>query len=321
MAAEQKRVGFTLVELLVVIAIIGVLVSLLLPAVNAAREAARRAACSNKIRQLALGVVNFESANRVFPQQYGYTDWEPDFDNQPMPPGNGRSWIIGIMPFMEEQAFFDQFAPSLQGTLGANGTGQGLNLTRQPMNTVLDGLQCPSDDSPLRSNLQFQWFRVEVALTDYKGVAGDPQLGANENVQLPAGFEGSIPDTHRWTTCNGIFFRQSWLKPVKLRRVRDGTSKTIMIGEDVPKFNHHSAAYYTNGTWSSCHIPPNYKPNPPEPTEWWKSQSFRSNHGGGVMFAAVDGSVAFVSSDVDKAVYRAAATIAGREVVGSISAP
>jgi prepilin-type N-terminal cleavage/methylation domain-containing protein len=118
--AHRTRRGFTLVELLVVIAIIGVLVSLLLPAVNAAREAARKTQCLNNIRQFALAAVNYESANGVFPPgrlepdwefngnvRTAYTSYQAVLVNNPTTKTGFRSVHIWILPYMEAQAIYD----------------------------------------------------------------------------------------------------------------------------------------------------------------------------------------------------------------------
>ena len=99
----SKRRAFTLVELLVVIAIIGILVALLLPAVQAAREAARRAQCTNNLKQLALGMIQHESAHRYLPTAGWWGSWvgDPDRGFDSRQPGG---WIYNILPFIEEQA-------------------------------------------------------------------------------------------------------------------------------------------------------------------------------------------------------------------------
>ena len=142
---SQSRHAFTLVELLVVIAIIGILIAMLLPAVQAAREAARRMQCSNNLKQIALGVLNYEGANGVLPvswSQYRYVtpelqriDW------------SGSSWMVGTMPFMELGQIYDQFTfegymnhPSLVG-------GMFHSDNRELINQQIDTFLCPSDGS------------------------------------------------------------------------------------------------------------------------------------------------------------------------------
>ena len=124
--AMQKRKAFTLVELLVVIAIIAMLVTLLLPAVQAARAAARRTQCINQIRQLALGALNFESANRRLPGGTPYRPIRPNVGQPPSTPAHYHTmgWIVETLPFVEEQALFDVLAcfPRARWSLCSNPT-------------------------------------------------------------------------------------------------------------------------------------------------------------------------------------------------------
>src|SRR6266403_1899488 len=108
-ASRAVTRGFTLVELLVVIAIIGILVALLLPAVQAAREAARRASCENNIKNLALGVLNHESAKRIFPKSY---DGYGNATGSRLAEETGAGWLIFTLPYLEEQALYDRFKSS-----------------------------------------------------------------------------------------------------------------------------------------------------------------------------------------------------------------
>ena len=115
---KSSRAGFTLVELLVVIAIIGILVSLLLPAVNSARSAARRTQCANNIRQVGLAVINFESSFNEFPAAIEVD--EQNLGNADRSPNHRPNWIIRCLPFMEEQAVYDAFLqPRYQASYSA----------------------------------------------------------------------------------------------------------------------------------------------------------------------------------------------------------
>lgn len=285
------------------IAIIGILIALLLPAVQAAREAARRMSCSNNLKQLGMGILNYDSTHRTFP-----------FSINPLPEGdqtrvtpqrNAKGWIIGVLPFLEQQDLYDQFAPGFEGDFYSGG-GIMNPLCRDAMRTQLSVLQCPSDPSPKTSTQQYQWTDVEVALTNYKGVIGDTRIGGNASVH-----QGTMPDCHNKTGCNGLFYRCNYQEPIRINDISDGTSNTFMVGEDVPAHNRHSTAYYANGDYSSCHAALNYMPNPPTPGDWWNVISFRSLHPGGAHFCMVDGSVHFVTEDIDYTLYRHLSTKGG----------
>jgi prepilin-type N-terminal cleavage/methylation domain-containing protein/prepilin-type processing-associated H-X9-DG protein len=307
----NRRGGFTLVELLVVIAIIGILIALLLPAVQAAREAARRAQCTNNLKQLALACHNYESSQRCFP--VSISPWAEGA--HPAAERNGKGWIIGILPYIEHQPLFDRFKTN-QGFIGDFFSGYGIFRTecRDLMKTELAELACPSDGRTDRlSTNMFQWNPIEVAVTNYKGVIGDTRMGGSASMWT----DGYMPDCHNTTGCDGCFYRNDYQEPVCIRDITDGTSHTIFIGEDVPKYNYHSAAFYANGDYASCHAPLNFFPDmvTVTPDQWWNVISFRSLHPGGANFASADGSVGFVAETIDHKIYRAMSTKAGGEVI------
>ena len=345
---SDKRHGFTLVELLVVIAIIGILVALLLPAIQAAREAARRSACSNNLKNLGLAVLNHHDSNRHFPVSMGQADFDtvPPDTEQP-----AVGWILNTLPQLEEQPLFDKFKAggAFEGTfiqgrcrvplpgygLASRDSSNGISVP-ELMKTQLNILQCPSDGSVQQlSEDQYQWYRCPVALTSYKGVIDDTWAnqsgGGTFDNEIPAEFRSGLYsdpplsgpsqyDCHRDTRCRGIFYRQSFRKPVKISQVTDGTSKTLMIGEDVPEYNRHSAAYYSNGSWCSCNAPINFgvgqDPETIAIAAWFDAQGFRSNHPGGAQFCLADGSVRFIPENTDNLVYRTSCTRNGAEAVG-----
>jgi prepilin-type N-terminal cleavage/methylation domain-containing protein/prepilin-type processing-associated H-X9-DG protein len=349
-AGVARRRGFTLVELLVVIAIIGILVALLLPAIQAAREAARRTGCSNNLKNLGLAVLTHHDAKKHFPTSHGaFSAVE-----SPMPqPGVG--WILNTLPQLEEQPLFDQFKAggAFEGSFQQNSAhrtvvGAGIVSTKNGVScplllqTPLPVLTCPSDPSQekQRSN-QWQFANWMVAVTNYKGVLDDTFLGEafggsfpNDASTYPSGIyneesihgPGQQHDCHNDKRCRGIFFRQSYQRPVKISTVTDGTSKTLMIGEDLPDYNRHSAAYYANGDWCSCNIPLNnllhltpeqiaeqYGESSPADDAWWDKQGFRSRHPGGAQFCLVDGSVRFVSETISNETYRTSCSRNGGE--------
>ena len=286
--------GFTLVELLVVIAIIGVLVALLLPAVQAAREAARRTQCSNRLRQFGLAIHNYLDVNKRFPCSFGDTS----------PPFGAGGWIPRTLPFMEEQALFDQFAAAdfNLGTRSPADAAFAPNPLCLPMiQTVLPALLCPSDSSAQELKLdQAQWGNTKVGVTNYKGVIGDNNI-------VGAWPSGGI-DNHWWYPNNGMFYRYSYHRPIKLKMIPDGLSQTFLVGEDVPEQNNHSAWFYGNGDWAACGPPLNFFLTPPQPDDYWYVMSFRSRHPGGAYFCFADASVRLINDDIAIQTYHALAT-------------
>ena len=337
-----SRSAFTLVELLVVIAIIGVLVSLLLPAVNAARGAARRSQCTNNLRNMGLGIINFESANRQYPSsvsQFAHEEYKrPELctdDHRAVrvgPPDgsrpgqySGKGWIPDILPFMEEQALYDNMKRGFNGNFGFTARNSGLNNRYIPelvqaLKTPVSWLSCPSDKSSFTPRKdQFWWNQggVEVTVTSYKGVLGDSIVGCS--LWDPIWTDGSQGDCHRTLGCRGFFWRTSYYQPVKARNVKDGMSKTAMVGEAVVSQDYHSTAFFADGDWASCNIPINYFILPEDPAviqdRWMDVRSFKSLHAGGAHFVYGDNSTRFISESVDHQVYRAAATRNGGETV------
>ena len=342
--ARFRSNGFTLVELLVVIAIIGVLVALLLPAVQAAREAARRTQCNNNLKQWALGCQNHHDAHRFLPRSWSPWLVEGPTAEQGHPPNSGIGWMVSTLPYVEETALYERFTPFMKvvdgfgdpnSFINNNPTANALRLKVIPM------LHCPSDDTaagdasvtrngssiPLRkAQWQFYEAGLAVAVSSYKGVVGDLKLGAGFGFGWPPSvFIGREPDTHFSVNAPGLLYRNTYRNPIKYKKITDGASKTFMIGEDIPFFNWHSAAWYANGDWCSCHTPVNtwndqvisgngfgYR--------WYDAMSFRSKHPGGAHFARADGSVDFVTEDISGAVYRSFCTKNGGDI-GEITGP
>lgn len=308
MIARRRRSGsaaFTLVELLVVLAIVGVLVALLLPAVQMAREAARRAQCQSNLKQIGLALHGYEDVAGVLPVNMG--PWHPGL--KPGSPLNGKGWIVGILPLAEEGALYDQLAVGFDGDF-QSGAGLRNPACLTAMQTRLPVLMCPSDPSSKQlSAEQFQWPGTPVALTNYKGVLGDNRIGGVQTMH-----PGSLPDCIADGGCSGLFYRVTFREPQRLANVLDGTSNTFLVGEDVADQNHHSVAFYSNGDYAACHAPLNFFPQPPRPRDWWDVMSFRSRHPGGANFCYADGSVRFTAETLQYRVYRALSTKCGGEV-------
>jgi prepilin-type N-terminal cleavage/methylation domain-containing protein/prepilin-type processing-associated H-X9-DG protein len=338
----RARSAFTLVELLVVIAIIGILVALLLPAIQAAREAARRASCSNNIKNIGLACINFTDTAKHLPVSQNMWDesWEwqlqgtsfkqVEFDASPGPAGfNGKGWIVDILPQMEEQAGYDLIKANYSGSYvcrPTTGAGMGAPAIRSFVSSQPPWLSCPSDPSAKASIDQYYWGttgQVLTATTSYKGVEGDHQVclltSSPGDPMCQDQFNlGSHPDCQNNVSCDGVIFRNSWARPVTLKKVTDGTSKTFMVGENVISQDFQSSAFFADGSWSSCGIPLNFflygvSDDELKFQRWNQVRGFKSLHPGGVHFVMCDGSVHFVNESIDMAIYRALATRNGGE--------
>ncbi len=303
------REGFTLVELLVVIAIIGILVALLLPAVQAAREAARRMSCSNNLKQLGLALHNYHDTYKVIP--YGW-------DNR------GRLWSASILPQLEQQPLYDTLLPheSGLGNWGANGSPN-----EAACGTLVPVYRCPSMPIPMHVTNNGIPERVP---TSYRGNAGTQSSSDDTSTRInPPG-----PKSLEMLDQNGLF---SACRTVSFRDIIDGLSNTVAIGESStdPAFVKDGQAmdhWYigspqvdpcrcdggTGGTeFTECVgtgvVPMNLRFNDPAAHGRLMEMSFGSYHPGGAMFNLADGSVRFVAETIDFAVYQAACTRDGGE--------
>ncbi|HEV3168227.1 MAG TPA: DUF1559 domain-containing protein [Isosphaeraceae bacterium] len=184
---KRRRAGFTLIELLVVIAIISVLVALLLPAVQSCREAARRISCTNNLMQLSLALKNYEASHEVLPP--GVVNPTGPIKNQPR--GYHVSWLVQLLPFVEQRTTFNELNFSVGVYHSSNMSVRALHLSY---------FLCPSDSFPVVKDLGF---------SNYAGCHHDA--------------EAPIADDN-----NGVFFLNS---QIRFEDIPDGTSNTIFIGE------------------------------------------------------------------------------------------
>jgi len=318
--AARSRKAFTLVELLVVIAIIGILVALLLPAVQAAREAARRMQCSNNLRQVGLGFHNFESTYRfIVPARVGGI-YEP---LQVLTRGVQHNWGVLILPYTEQQPLYDRYDLNLDWTDPANAA-----VVTQP----IPFMECPSTLNGGRKDAT-SWLPEPAAVTDYgvpNGI-GTTSVGVGFPVGTPSGYTGAmlpVGEIEDWTTgWNPPFYSRP--HPVKLAEVLDGTSNSIMIAEDAGR----PARYYADKVASTARSSGAGWADPD--SEYWidgwtadgraigtalfinanNSNETWSFHPGGAMHVFVDGSVHFVAETIDGATYAALISARGGEVI------
>ncbi len=305
---NRRRRGFTLVELLVVIAIIGMLIALLLPAVNSAREAARRTTCVNKQRQIGLAILNYETTVGRFPAgRIGCDDTGDTMDHRICPPGlpaekkTAASGFVTILPQLEEQPLYDQLNVDEGGLWNRN--VDDLNWYQdkskcQGIKQRIDIFVCPSDPSQVISSV---YLPVKAATASYAFVQGT--LGPDSPVHLTK-YEN-----------DGMFL---YVKARTANQVRDGLSSTTMIGEVVL-----SDTWESSNTWSYALANADCLRNTCNALNTWpgdgvvlerQNGAFGSEHPGGAVFCFADGHVKFTTNEIDMDVYRAQSTIRGNEI-------
>lgn len=330
---DALRAGFTLVELLVVVAIIGILVALLLPAVQAAREAARRSECQNNLKNIGLACLNYESSRRGLP---------PASSNTPVERDNSLGWQVSILPYLEEA--------SLTETINTN-YAENAELLNIANNVKVPAYQCPSDPE-----IDTQRGRkYDIRVMSYAGVLGSYFSRAGITECRPkqgdrcVGDEANVSGDYGPVNLDGLMVVDQ-LNP--LRRATDGLSKTALIGERWYQLRTWTfGSYYrddeTSGTprgpqpktavssaknfdrrippnadldtvgYYRLHLPEDRPALPPgaEKTIRYNNLPFGSFHPGSVHFALGDGSVRQVADDIDMDTYLALGSRDGGEIV------
>lgn len=298
----MKNKGFTLVELLVVIAIIGTLIGLLLPAVQAAREAGNRASCLNNIRQIGLAFLNCENSKRYFPAAC-YTkaaaSANPKFPENVA--GKEHSWRVLVMPFMEESNISNLYNWNLHWYEGSN-----LSVSKNKINlyycnstpTRTDMVNVPT--SPDSDSLRPALGNILLGSTDYESCTG-----VKKNVV-------GTPDPYI-VNGDGALLKD---KITRLSSIYDGTSKTILIGECASRPDVYKLRLKISGTvnqcvgWSDSLGPFKVDPMLPNgnkgaligqgiPMNVTNDGEFYGWHPGGVVVVMCDGSTKLVSDSID----------------------
>jgi prepilin-type N-terminal cleavage/methylation domain-containing protein/prepilin-type processing-associated H-X9-DG protein len=308
MTVRGRRSAFTLIELLVVIAIIAVLIGLLLPAVQKVRAASARSSCQNNLKQLALAVHQYAGTTKFFPSSGGPGAWVGQY-------GAGQpnwSWIARILPNIEQDNLYRAC-----GVPTAN-----INSNPTAVATPIPTLLCPSDiaiNGLPRTNAA-DLGSLPVGQTNYKGVCGDNWCWGSFQFSPPGG-AGPNCGADGLEAGNGIFYRTDGFAgtqghgPLTMDLIKDGTSNTFLIGEDIPSVNQWCSWPYMNNAVGTCSIPLNYQDNPLSPGDWPNQYSFRSNHSQGANFAFADGHVQFINQNIALATYRGLSTYNGGETV------
>ncbi|RIK72662.1 MAG: hypothetical protein DCC67_18960 [Planctomycetota bacterium] len=341
---RPRITAFTLVELLVVIAIIGVLVALLLPAIQAAREAARRTQCSNQLRQLAVAFQNHHDAHKHLPTGgWGFV-WlgYPEYGFGKEQPGG---WLYNILPFIEQTALHD---------LGRGAVGAARDAaTRRRVEAPFEGMNCPTRRRTnvydyTSTGLTFSYSEPfeRCSKTDYAACAGDMIQPEAFNAPAPnAPYQQALAGTD-WNGADGSGYGANWISAfgfkynttadkgvgtgvvfgrseINFRQVDDGLSNTYMVGEKYMSSDHYDdgldegdnepafAGNNADTLRTTSHVRELNRPlqlaaDGPGSSNDVGERMFGSAHASGFNMAMCDTSVAFVQFDVDPEVHRAA---------------
>lgn len=331
---HKSRHAFTLVELLVVIAIIGILVALLLPAVQKAREAAQRIQCANQMRQIGLACLNYESGNRAFPA--GSTAEKASAIGGPY----WSTWSVDILPYLEEQATYDQWDQTVDFNAGGGRRGPGNQFIREYQ---VAAYTCPTD-IVLPNNMEKPesgpGSGQNHATGSYRAVSGH-SLGVSgdhfwDNPKGHTGAytkpdrRGTAPMPDGWRGVMHVILKNPdsgdrKTRQTRMRDIKDGTTKTFLVGEYHTKTKPNRRSFwsyaYTSYNQSStffqsrtlladyegCYAIPGVG-------DHTCKRAFGSLHTGVIQFVLADGSVHPVTTDIDVDLFAAAGSIKNGEI-------
>lgn len=320
---SKDRIGFTLIELLVVIAIIAVLIALLLPAVQQAREAARRTQCKNNLKQLGLAWHNYHDAYSTFPPGFVSKAW-------PSPASNGIttekgiwSWGVFILPYLEQAPMYNLLQPgtiSLDANLAAGGA-QLLALT-----TPLAAFQCASDTGPALNDFNRAYAPAGNATWANDLGTYDRRATSNGTDRIPIAKSNYVAISDSNDSGTPCWLPTAYGPPLGIvgansnkgiRDITDGASNTLIIGERAfilkglaigagnalgfGMTSDNGAAYMGSYARSALaiHGIPYWGINQVVSNPSHQTRSFSSNHTGGVQFLMGDGAVRFISDNID----------------------
>jgi prepilin-type N-terminal cleavage/methylation domain-containing protein/prepilin-type processing-associated H-X9-DG protein len=368
---HTRRTAFTLVELLVVIAIIGILVALLLPAIQAARESARRAQCTNNEKQLGIAFHNYENSRKYLPAGSTIAGRLYGFRFEDMMKAlnyEGKAiewnWVTAILPYMEEGGVKDAldlvWKDLERDCFASSGQADDVNSNRYKVeHTVIAGLICPSDDAASQPMFNNRWSTAGLAVVAglggfgqglwYTGSMGPTipdqcafgvisdapnfarvcmgsSFGSEQDgtpypggTASPCSLSGKTPCVQKGLYV-GMFGRmQNTFKGRKFSEVTDGLSKTYMAGETLPAHWFNNCVFCWNFPMSSTHIPlsnmeTDFNADGNIDRRFWRTSGSKGMHPGGANMLMGDGSVQFVSEEIDYYTWNETGTTAGGEV-------
>ena len=337
MVTRLRKSGFTLIELLVVIAIIAILVALLLPAVQQAREAARRTQCKNNLKQYGLALHNYVDVHGSLP--IAGTNWNPADDPPTWQHPAAVGWQVRVLPFVEQGPLYNELDWGI--TLPQSSYESGNPRGFLPSQILKDGkparshqiptARCPSDVS--ENNLINAW-----AQSNYTGSPGSQRFNsvdANCNPYLqfiePLPNNVHFADTTSPSELSGLFGRLG--VTIRFEMITDGLSNTIAVGETLPDCSDHDTGWWLyNGhgnthastavkinDFTTCRLKggkPDLFPACTAQSNWNIAHGFRSRHVGGAQFLLADGSVRFLSENINHGTYQSLGGRADGNVVG-----
>lgn len=298
------HLGFTLIELLVVIAIIAILIALLLPAVQQAREAARRSQCKNNLKQYGLGLHSYHDTMRIFPVNGNA--------------GGGFGTSVKTGPMAQLLPYIDQ-----------NPLYKTINFNQMPANwtqplagsnyyqTSFPALLCPSDTTPPNPNPGANGVNG-WAVSNYSFSVGAQRETGNGCSLYPGNTFGTGPADHSDSSdpnqISGCWSRHAFV--ARMKDVSDGLSTTILMGEMRPQCSDHArhGTFNVNSLWIATRAPINYPTCPGEglggsggcynDANWTTSMGFKSRHAGGAHFLLGDGTVRFINQTIEYTAYQ-----------------